>query len=499
MVRDRVTALRSEAAATACTLAGGGTVLLSRCLSGFMQSGDEIEFDPTLTTSTGTELRILRAAQARPKELYQTPIGYVTQPALDKRQDCFLRAEVPKSGLGIRAIHLPGITVRDHFYRGDRTRTSQASPTLYETLKVTPAASPGDLRLAFKIRKLELEAGKAAPQQFHDLERAFNLLMLPEVRSCYDALLRDPESPVLFPCAGFGSLLVAGELSRDGATFFAQRIISFLPERQHHRFRALLRRFDFLHDHAVYRDSRRMIEILVDPTALPLRWDSTWNQWKHLVGAKVGIEATFVRSGKYRFQSGEWRLASWWAALPSRLHVSLPSDIRDHLNAAMRTFRRFGQHSTALEQIRQRLETEPMERRELDRLCGDLGIPGDFDVAQISWKPDYDPFFYNHLRKRAGRVYLFRAEYIFDLERVIVVEVPAPGHATYIFAKPQDLDAFIRRYARASADDIRQNRDNIGVQLGFLARVMHGSNPRTWLKELQNRIGEPVDHSVALE
>jgi hypothetical protein len=98
------------------------------------------------------------------------------------------------------------------------------------------------------------------------------------------------------------------------------------------------------------------------------------------------------------------------------------------------TYHRFGQYSAQLESVRERLEREPVERRELDRICGELGIPGDFDVARISWQPDFDPFCYEQLRKRTRRMYLFRGEYIFELERAIVVEVPAVGHATYIFA-----------------------------------------------------------------
>jgi hypothetical protein len=78
--------------------------------------------------------------------------------------------------------------------------------------------------------------------------------MQPQIRSCYNALLLDAEAPVLFPYGDFGSLLVAGELARDCQTFFAQRILSFLPDRRDRPFRAPLRRIDFLHDHAIYRD-----------------------------------------------------------------------------------------------------------------------------------------------------------------------------------------------------------------------------------------------------
>jgi len=35
----------------------------------------------------------------------------------------------------------------------------------------------------------------------------------------------------------------------------------------------------------------------------------------------------------------------------------------------------------------------------------------------ISWRADYDPFFYRQLSRRARRIYLFRDKYIFDVEK----------------------------------------------------------------------------------
>ena len=61
--------------------------------------------------------------------------------------------------------------------------------------------------------------------------------------------------------------------------------------------------------------------------------------------------------------------------------------------------------------------TRPSREQELKRMCSAVGIPGDFDIAQISWRPDHDPLFYRQLSRRARRLYLFRGEYIFDLER----------------------------------------------------------------------------------
>jgi hypothetical protein len=120
-------------------------------------------------------------------------------------------------------------------------------------------------------------------------------------------------------------------------------------------------------------------------------------------------------------------------------------------------------------------------------------MPGDFDVAQISWQPDYDAFFYQQLSRRARRLYLFRDEYILDLPRAIAVETPQLGHATYLFSKPENIEAFLAAYAATTKEAIRQNRANVADRLGFLGRVVHGSNPRLWLRTLKARLGEAAD------
>jgi len=71
------------------------------------------------------------------------------------------------------------------------------------------------------LRQLELQATNAPRNEHSSVERAFNILGDPELRACYDRLLKDPEAPALFPYGGFGSLLVSGERSRNGNTFFA--------------------------------------------------------------------------------------------------------------------------------------------------------------------------------------------------------------------------------------------------------------------------------------
>jgi len=363
-------------------------------------------------------------------------------------------------------------------------------------LRVARSASATDLRLAWKLRLLELGTANGSRDQLQAIERAFNLVANPNLRSCYDSLLLDADVPALFPYGGFGSIVVAGQLSPDRETFFAARILSFLPEYRTRRFRAPLRKVEFLNDRAVYRDSQRKVEIFLDDLLLPLSADPTWNQWKHPVGAKFGVDGTFVKCGKYRLRNGEWRLITWETALPSRIQITLPADLRSALDAARKTYTRFGRYFDSIQSLRGRIERQPLEREDLQRLCNQAGIPSDFDIAQISWKPAYDSFFYNQLRKCSRKIFLFRDEYIFELERAIVVEVSEQRHATYVFSRPGNLDHWVRDYSRIAREDIRRNRNNAAERLGFIGRVMHGRNPRIWLRDLRTKIGEPVDYSL---
>jgi hypothetical protein len=483
-----------------CVFSDGSSILLSSFLTSFVRPGDEVRFPLTIETpgaSTELHIRSPKSLQGR-RDIYQASVGYAAQPKKDKRGNLFVSAKVLSQHLGISAIHMRCEALRDYFYAANRRRAWNQQPPFYQLLRINPNTSAAEMRVAFKLRTLELRAARATPNDLSSVERAFNLLAQPELRACYDALLTDPESPAVFPHGGFGSLLVAGDLARDGTVFYASRILSFLPERRHRFFRIPLRKVTFHNDCAIYRDSRRKVEVFFDQALLPQTWDATWNQWKHLLGAKVAVRATFVQSGKYRRKGDAWELVQWEAALPSRIEVKLPLDIAAQIEKARNTHHRFGQFADALACIRTRIESAPVERTMLQKMCTDLGIPGDFDVAQITWRPDYDAFFYRQLCQRARQLYLFRSEYIFDLERVTVVETPQLGHATYLFTKPADMSQFLAVYATVTKEHIRQNRDNIAERLGFSGRLIHGVNPRAWLKELKERLGEVVDYAEAV-
>jgi hypothetical protein len=489
--------IKPEGQKTACVLKEGGQVLVSNFLSAHICPGDEIDFPIAFASPEArTEIYVHKnSASPRTRDVYQVSIGYAAQPKSDKREQLFVRAEVPHGDLGISVLHFPCEVLRDYFYVVNRHQPWDRQITLYESLRIPPTASPAELRLAFKLRELELHAECAPKASLFAMERAFNILAQPELRACYDELMANPSAPVLFPFGGFGSVLVAGDRSRDGQTFFVTRVLSFLPERRQRRFRAPLRQVDFYADRAIYRDARRKLEVLLDQSAMPILWDATWNQWKHLLSAKVEIQATFVEAGKYRQRRGEWCLLKWETALPSRLQVKLPAKINEEIESARKIYHRFGQFADAFDRIRARIERQPVEKTELQKLCWDLGVPGDFEIAQITWKPDYDAFYYRHLFRCARRLYLFREEYIFDLERVIVIETPQSGHATYLFTKARTIEEFLAAYIGVTKEDIRKNRANMAEKLGFLGRVVHGVNGRLWLRELNSRTGEPVDYS----
>jgi hypothetical protein len=109
----------------------------------------------------------------------------------------------------------------------------------------------------------------------------------------------------------------------------------------------------------------------------------------------------------------------------------------------------------------------------------------------------YPPFnaqaYYRQLARWSKRLYLFRTEYIFELDHAVVIETPQLGHATYLFRRPSSMNDFLSFYAKLSKDDIRRNRNNAAERLSFIGRVLHGRNPRSWLKDLRRHLGEVPD------
>src|SRR5438874_13022611 len=118
-VCQRVAKLQPSGSAIECHFPDGSSLALSRFLGSFIRSSDQIEFDATAIDPV-RELRVIQNTSSRPRELYFAPIGYVTQPKPDQRNEYFVRAAITAGRLGVRNVHLSNAAVRDYFYFSNR-------------------------------------------------------------------------------------------------------------------------------------------------------------------------------------------------------------------------------------------------------------------------------------------------------------------------------------------------------------------------------------------
>ena len=149
-------------------------------------------------------------------------VGHVGRPKVSNSAGTFLRADLPRCSTGPKILRLSGDAVRRYFYR---LEPEAPSSSLYEAIGVCETASPSDLRLAWRLRSLELGVTPKNNTERAKIERAFNLLAYPDLRTCYDGLLRDETALPQFPYEGFGVIVVEGNLAEDGSVFFGHRIL----------------------------------------------------------------------------------------------------------------------------------------------------------------------------------------------------------------------------------------------------------------------------------
>lgn len=64
-------------------------------------------------------------------------------------------------------------------------------------------------------------------------------------------------------------------------------------------------------------------------------------------------------------------------------------------------------------------------------------------MERITWRPDYNLYIFEESRNRCRCLDLFRNEYIFELERVMAIEGPQFGHATYLYLR-KEVDEFVK-------------------------------------------------------
>jgi len=303
-----------------------------------------------------------------------------------------------------------------------------------------------------------------------------------------------------FPYGGEGDILVAGDLSKDGSTFFAKAILSYKPTTSRRRLKIRLRSFEFLPDRLGFLDRRRKLEVWLDSGLLNgFRWDTSWNNWKHWLRSAVEVDATFVNSARYRYGKGEWQVRPWWTALPSRIALTVTEKLEADVERARGVHELLGRYSEFVHRVREQAQRQPIEASVVRYWLDQHGAPPDLRPEYLCWKPDYEEYYFAQLRKRAVEWFLFREEFMFVLPGAIISEIPMPGHATYVFALPNDRENFLRLYERTSRNEIRQNAGNVAAELGFVGRVVRGRKRKRWLAEVLKLAGEQVNYLDAVE
>jgi len=156
----RIRNLRLDGPSVRCAT-DGEDVLVPRIPASYLRPGDDLRV-AVFSSPIHEYLATQNGLRRQTRQLYFGRIGYVAQPKADKRGEHFVRAEVLESALGIRSLHLPNSSVRDYFYFFTQTPPGKRPPTLYEVLRTRPTATPADLRLSYRICRLEHESDSAA-------------------------------------------------------------------------------------------------------------------------------------------------------------------------------------------------------------------------------------------------------------------------------------------------------------------------------------------------
>ena len=183
--------------------------------------GDDIAFPIPMADAVGTEILITKNSTAgRDRYLYQVPIAYVSKPKEDKRNQRFVSAEVSHGSLGIGTVFLPCEVLRDYFYRLPRAADTHRPSHPVRGLAY-PMPALRHLNFAW-LSSCAIWSSNRRARRTQNEWRWSGHSTSSASPNCALAMTRCwpiAEAPAIFPYGGFGSLLVAGEPSRDGQDF----------------------------------------------------------------------------------------------------------------------------------------------------------------------------------------------------------------------------------------------------------------------------------------
>lgn len=431
-------------------------------------------------------------------DLAQIPVLAASPPKRSRFGRSFVMLDTEGAQHGIERVLVTSEQIRDYFFAPNRGASWEEQPTWFDVLGVRPSSTPAEIRLAYRVRDLELKtvANNSSQVTQTQLARGLQILMDPGLRREYMALLENPPYDVSFPPWTIGCLLATGK--RKDKLFVVKDLLRFVPHTEECNIRIALRWFRFEGPLAVYRDARKRLLIRFDTAVLPMQWTEEWNTWAHLALGTAVITATFWQQTRFRRVGTGFQAKIWSQPLASTLTIQNPSSLATKFEAARAFWKHFHPHAEIVALLRARIEEEPIEAQQAADWCVQRGVRAPVDARRINWEPDYDESYYRELAGRAKAVYLFRNEYLFLFESTIISEIPKPGHASYVFHQPSSLDSFLRNYARTTRHGIRSEPTIAGKTLGYCGRIAHLKDIALWLSKIERAVAGPAaNRSIA--
>ncbi|MGH9655961.1 MAG: hypothetical protein ACRD6B_21160, partial [Bryobacteraceae bacterium] len=428
-------------------------------------------------------------------DLAQIPVVAAHPPKQDRRGESFIILDAAAGAPnGIARVPIESAQIRDYFFAPDRAVPWRQQASWFEILGALESSSPAEIRLAYRIRSLELAAAEENSAALSArLARGFEILLNPELRRQYLDLRRDPFFPVAFPPWTVGCLLTTGK--KQAETFVVHRLLRFTPAIEEQTVGIPLRKLRFEGPVAVYRDARRKLLLRFDPYILPLRWTDESNGWVHLTLGSMKVTARFWQQTRFRRKGEAFEPVIWRQPLASTLTLQNTEALASRFEQARLFWRCFHPYADVVALLRARIEREPVKAEDAAQWCLAHGVTGPIDSRLINWERDYEDRYYQQLASRAQQIYLLRNEYLFVFDSAVIAEIPRPGHASYIFRPPGMLADFLRGYARTTRHEIRRNPAIARKELGYQGRIPHLQNLAAWLRSVLAR-SNPGDLSL---
>src|SRR5579864_1216606 len=151
-----VVRIRREGSKLVSVSADGRELALTRLVGSHLRVGDEVLIHaPAEQTIADAEIYI-RKTSLRRADIYHAKVAYAALPKPDKRSELFVKVEVVGGQSGIDAIHIPCSAIRDYFFAANRKASWQSQPSFYYLLHLPADVPFKELRLGYRIRRMEL-------------------------------------------------------------------------------------------------------------------------------------------------------------------------------------------------------------------------------------------------------------------------------------------------------------------------------------------------------